>query len=86
MHNILATETVVAPCGAPRRVYGLSVVAFGADGSIESIYRRLCAGERIRISFSGIQEYEKEKPSLLLSESPLLIEMLQDGEWYMSMP
>ena len=58
IHNLLATEIVVAPCGAPRRTYGLSVLVFEAHGTTDDIYGRLRSGgvvplDSLRSSFQN---------------------------------
>ena len=88
IHNLLATEIVVAPCGAPRRTYGLSVLVFEAHGTTDDIYGRLRSGGGVPLDSFEVLPYEKEKPSLLLSESPMLLDgnAGAEGVWYLSMP
>ena len=73
-HRLLSTSTVVAPLGAPQRVYGLRVVGFDADGRAE-----------IPVGAFGLDAFEAEEPSLLLAERQMRLAETGPGVWRLSM-
>ena len=83
-HRLLSTSTVVAPLGAPQRVYGLRVVGFDADvpDTTPALYSRLAAGAEIPF---GLDAFEAEEPSLLLAERQLRLAETGPGVWRLSM-
>lgn len=82
-HRLLATKTVVAPIGAPRHVYGLSIVVFESEESLNVLYGRLRAGYQIELPAYSIERFESESPSLLMTEFPLLLTERPAG-WLLS--
>lgn len=86
-HRLLSTSTVVAPLGAPQRVYGLSVVGFDADVpyATPALYSRLAAGAEIPVVAFGLNAFEAEEPSLLLAERQLRLVETGPGVWRLSL-
>lgn len=87
LQNLLATEIVVVPSGAPRVVYGLSVIEFECGDGVDALYARLRAGNAVELADFHIIAYEKERPSLLLTDHPLRLEQKENGQgWFLTMP
>ena len=85
--NLLATEIVVVPSGAPRVAYGLSVLEFECGYGVDALYARLRSGDAVELTDFRIIAYEKERPSLLLAEYPLRLEQKESGQgWFLTMP
>lgn len=77
----MSTNIIVAPKEAPRCVYGLSVLKFEHPEGVGQLYRRLCAGEAVRIGGFELSAFEKEEPATLLAERPLALYQESASEW-----
>ena len=66
---------------SPAEIHFNSILEFPSDRTPAAVYGELRRGKEIWIMDFTLHIYEKERPSVILSESPMALIEETEGEW-----